>query len=87
MPSQQHTPAYNTAPQLHSPNNSSATDPPLQGDGGELELVPWLQPAVALAPRNNRAIVFSSERMLHRVLRQLIYSGAKLLCNCTTLLY
>jgi hypothetical protein len=39
-----------------------------EGDGGEMELVPWLRPAVRVPPMHNRAVVFSSERVLHRVL-------------------
>jgi hypothetical protein len=39
-----------------------------EGDGGEIELIPWLRPAVRIPPLHNRAVLFSSERMLHRVL-------------------
>lgn len=39
-----------------------------QGDGGEIELVPWLRPAVRVPPLHNRAVLFSSERVMHRVL-------------------
>ena len=38
------------------------------GDGGELELTPFLRPAVRIAPLLDRAVLFLSDRVLHRVL-------------------
>lgn len=38
------------------------------GDGGELRLLPFLQPAVNIEPIFNRVVLFWSEIMLHRVL-------------------
>ena len=36
--------------------------------GGELELMPWLQPSVRIAPVYGRVVLFLSQYMLHRVL-------------------
>lgn len=38
-----------------------------EGDGGELELQPFLQPAVVVPPLLDRAVLFRSDRILHRV--------------------
>lgn len=38
-----------------------------QGDGGELELQPFLRPLVRVAPRFNRVAIFPSDSLLHRV--------------------
>ena len=38
------------------------------GDGGELELLPFLRPAVRIPPLMDRAVLFLSDRVLHRVL-------------------
>lgn len=38
------------------------------GDGGELELLPFLKPAVRIPPRFDRVVLFLSDRVLHRVL-------------------
>ena len=40
-----------------------------QGDGGELQLVPFLQDPVTIEPLMNRMVIFYSESVLHRVLR------------------
>ena len=40
-----------------------------EGDGGELQLQPFLAPAVTIAPMMNRLVVFASDKILHRVLR------------------
>ncbi|KAI9920268.1 hypothetical protein PsorP6_015380 [Peronosclerospora sorghi] len=39
-----------------------------QLDGGELQLFPFLQPSVRIAPRMDRVVFFQSDLMLHRVL-------------------
>lgn len=38
------------------------------GDGGEVQLLPFLQPPVTVAPRMDRMVIFQSDWMLHRVL-------------------
>jgi len=38
-----------------------------EGDGGELELMPFLQPKVVIPPLFDRAVLFQSDRILHRV--------------------
>ena len=38
------------------------------GDGGELQLQPWLRPMATLAPLHRRLVLFLSDRVLHRVL-------------------
>ena len=38
------------------------------GDGGELELLPFLQPTIRIPPKLDRAVLFLSDRVLHRVL-------------------
>jgi Rps23 Pro-64 3,4-dihydroxylase Tpa1-like proline 4-hydroxylase len=38
------------------------------GDGGEIELVPFPFAPVRVSPRFGRLVVFSSSQMLHRVL-------------------
>jgi len=38
------------------------------GDGGELELLPFLKPSVRIPPSFDRAVLFLSDRVLHRVL-------------------
>ena len=38
------------------------------GDGGELELLPWLGAPLRLPPLDGRLVIFLSEAMLHRVL-------------------
>ena len=38
------------------------------GDGGELQLVPFMRRPVRVAPRHDRLAVFLSDRVLHRVL-------------------
>ena len=38
------------------------------GDGGELQLLPFMDAPVVLAPSMDRLVVFESERILHRVL-------------------
>ena len=38
------------------------------GDGGELQLAPWLRPPVDVAPLCGRVVLFNSETMLHRTL-------------------
>jgi Rps23 Pro-64 3,4-dihydroxylase Tpa1-like proline 4-hydroxylase len=38
------------------------------GDGGELQLVPFLKRPVRIAPKHDRLAVFLSDRVLHRVL-------------------
>ena len=40
----------------------------MDGDGGELELLPFLKPAVRIPPSFGRAVLFLSDRVLHRVL-------------------
>jgi hypothetical protein len=40
----------------------------VDGDGGELELLPFLKPAVRIPPCFDRAVLFLSDRVLHRVL-------------------
>ena len=40
----------------------------VDGDGGELELLPFLKPAVRIPPCFDRAVLFLSDRILHRVL-------------------
>ena len=39
-----------------------------EGDGGELQLVPFLGALRTIAPRHNRAVCFRSDRVLHRTL-------------------
>lgn len=39
-----------------------------EGDGGELQLVPFLGTPRTIAPRHNRAVCFRSDRVLHRTL-------------------
>jgi Rps23 Pro-64 3,4-dihydroxylase Tpa1-like proline 4-hydroxylase len=39
-----------------------------KGDGGELVLQPFLTPAVRIAPRAGRMVLFKSDALLHRVL-------------------
>ncbi|RMX65463.1 hypothetical protein DD238_005341 [Peronospora effusa] len=39
-----------------------------QGDGGEVQLFPFLQPTVTIAPKMDRVVLFQSDCMLHRVL-------------------
>mmetsp|Transcript_36757 Transcript_36757/g.80603 ORF Transcript_36757/g.80603 Transcript_36757/m.80603 type:complete len:303 (-) Transcript_36757:81-989(-) len=39
-----------------------------KGDGGELQLVPFLRPEVTVEPLMGRAVLFRSDRILHRVL-------------------
>jgi hypothetical protein len=39
-----------------------------EGDGGELELMPFLRPAIRIPPTMDRAVLFLSDRVLHRVL-------------------
>ena len=39
-----------------------------EGDGGELQLVPFMRRPVRVAPRHDRLAVFLSDRVLHRVL-------------------
>lgn len=39
-----------------------------KGDGGEVQLMPFLQPPVTVAPRMDRMVIFMSDWMLHRVL-------------------
>ena len=39
-----------------------------EGDGGELELVPWLAPPVQIPPLGGRLVLFRSDLVLHRVL-------------------
>jgi hypothetical protein len=38
------------------------------GDGGELQLVPFLRPPVRLAPTMDRVVLFAADTVLHRVL-------------------
>lgn len=38
------------------------------GDGGEVQLLPFLQPPVTVAPKMDRLVIFQSDWMLHRVL-------------------
>lgn len=38
------------------------------GDGGEIRLVPFLQPHIDIEPRFDRMVLFMSDSMLHRVL-------------------
>jgi hypothetical protein len=38
----------------------------LAGDGGELRLYPFPEAPVDVEPRNDRLVLFSSPRMLHR---------------------
>lgn len=38
------------------------------GDGGEFVLMPFLRPQVVIEPRMDRAVLFLSDRMLHRTL-------------------
>lgn len=40
----------------------------VDGDGGELELLPFLKPALRIPPCFDRAVLFLSDRVLHRVL-------------------
>lgn len=40
----------------------------VKGQGGELVLQPFLQPALVVEPLHNRAVFFLSDRMLHRTL-------------------
>ena len=37
------------------------------GQGGELELMPFLQPPVVIEPKMGRMVFFRSDRVLHRV--------------------
>ncbi|KAG7380318.1 hypothetical protein PHYBOEH_011488 [Phytophthora boehmeriae] len=39
-----------------------------QGDGGEVQLLPFLQQPVTVAPKMDRVVLFQSDWMLHRVL-------------------
>ncbi|CAH0478226.1 unnamed protein product [Peronospora belbahrii] len=39
-----------------------------KGDGGEVQLFPFLQPSVTIAPKMDRVVLFQSDWMLHRVL-------------------
>lgn len=39
-----------------------------EGDGGELQLVPWLSTPVVIPPKMDRVVFFLSDRVLHRVL-------------------
>jgi hypothetical protein len=39
-----------------------------QGDGGEIQLVPFCGPCVTIPPIHDRLVVFRSDRILHRVL-------------------
>jgi hypothetical protein len=39
-----------------------------EGDGGEVELQPFLSQKITLAPLYNRLVIFESDKMLHRVL-------------------
>ncbi|KAL7685493.1 putative oxoglutarate/iron-dependent dioxygenase, glycerol-3-phosphate dehydrogenase, NAD-dependent [Plasmopara halstedii] len=39
-----------------------------KGDGGEVQLFPFLQQAVTVAPKMDRVVLFQSDQMLHRVL-------------------
>jgi Rps23 Pro-64 3,4-dihydroxylase Tpa1-like proline 4-hydroxylase len=38
------------------------------GDGGEVQLLPFLQQPVTIAPKMDRLVIFMSDRILHRVL-------------------
>jgi len=39
-----------------------------EGDGGELQLVPWMSKPVTVAPKMDRVVIFLSDVVLHRVL-------------------